>query len=80
MLKYQHQIDLLNSFFIDGWGGLRFDDYPSQLEVLRELVRLLPTIPTEMSIRSDNDVPSSPWVQPKMMTNPAEFEPPSQFE
>jgi hypothetical protein len=74
-LKYQHQIDLMNSFFADGWGGLRFDDYPSQLDVLQELTNLSLTIPAEESIEPDEAAQYSPWLKEAWMADPSGFQP-----
>ncbi len=54
--KYQQQIDLVNTFFLDGWGGIRFDDYPSQLDVLQEIFALTKTTSPEDQIAADDDV------------------------
>jgi len=61
-LRYQSQVDLLNTFFNDGWGGLRFDDYPSQIEVLRELFKIANAIPDIDSIPDDEDIDSRSWI------------------
>lgn len=54
-IKYQSMVDLLNTFFVDGWGGMRFDDYPSQMDVLRELTKLQKTIPALDRLAGDRD-------------------------
>jgi predicted dehydrogenase len=77
-LKYKHQIDLMNSFFVDGWGSVRFDDYPSQLDVLRELTKLSLTIPDEKFIENDDGVKKHVWIQNEVMMDPGAWEFPSE--
>ncbi len=72
-VRYQHQIDMLNTFFLDGWGGLRFDDYPSQLGVLRLLLTLSRSIPAESSIEGDEVIEHAPWMDQSMMADPTGF-------
>lgn len=74
-VKYQHQIDMLNTFFVDGWCGLRFDDYPSQLDVLHELAEIQRDALLVNSLRSDDSIRGSHWIRPEMMTAPYEFTP-----
>ena len=71
--KYQHQIDMLNTFFVDGWGGLRFDDYPSQLDVLHELAEIQRDASNEQSLTSDESIRGSHWIRREMMTDPSGF-------
>ena len=79
-IKYQHQIDLLNTFFMDGWGALRFDDYPSQLDVLRELCSIIRTIPPSEFLERDSDVGHTPWIQEAMMAAPHKFRMPHSLD
>lgn len=72
-VKYQHQIDMLNTFFVDGWGGLRFDDYPSQLDVLRELAKIQRAASLNHSFPSDESIRQIHWIRQEMMTDPGKF-------
>jgi hypothetical protein len=71
--KYQQQIDLVNTFFVDGWGGIRFDDYPSQLDVLREIFSLIKTLPNDMDIPSDAEVSEWPGISVHRMKEPDRY-------
>jgi hypothetical protein len=70
MLKYQFQIDMLNTFFLDGWEGLRFDDYPDQVTVLQELIPLVNSASASSAIQPDTEVRELPWLDVNSMMNP----------
>jgi len=80
--KYQQQIDLVNTFFADGWGGLRFDDYPGQLTVLEELVRIAKKSPPAKAVREweRNFERDAPLLEQEMMLQPAMLAWPEVYE
>ena len=48
--KYEHQMALVHRFFSRDWTGFRFDDYPAQLDVIHELIKISRRMPLESEI------------------------------
>jgi len=75
-VKYQFQVDMLNTFFLDGWGGLRFDDYPDQIAVLQELMQFIESAAVPGTIRTDVTIQRTRWLDAASLIDPSNLEPP----
>lgn len=52
--RYETQLLLFHEFMLRGWRGLRFDDFPSQLQTIRNCFDVLPCQSNIINIRRDS--------------------------